>query len=153
MREGGEGNRTNEENANLFDKNVFRPRKTGASELRDFTSNTNNRELATSNPTESRSLFLAAQKILLGIEIGILIILTQISHNNTTAASNSGGLTRQLNTFPRKFSLTIGMFCESKKLEVRYSLAIRIVRSRTASFLSPFSRNTAQDEFKVKYGK
>lgn len=96
MREGGEGNRTNEENANLFDKNVFRPRKTGASELRDFTSNTNNRELATSNPTESRSLFLAAQKILLGIEIGILIILTQISHNNTTAASNSGGLTRQV---------------------------------------------------------
>lgn len=95
MREGGEGNRTNEEKANLIDKNVFRPRKTGASELRDFTSNTNNRELATSNPTESRSLFLAAQTILLGIEIGILIILTQISHNNTTAASNSGGLTRQ----------------------------------------------------------
>lgn len=44
------------------------------------------------------------------------------------------------------------MFCESKKLEFRYSLSLS-GSFGVASFLSPFSRNTAQDEFKVKYGK
>lgn len=51
--EKSEGNRTNEENAYVTGKNVFRLWKTGASELRDLTLNINNRELATTNPTES----------------------------------------------------------------------------------------------------
>lgn len=149
MREGGEGNRTNEENANLFDENVFRPRKTGASELQDFTSNTNNRELATSNPTESRSLLLAAQQILLGI-------------GNRNTDNTYTNLSQQHHCSVELWwvnSPSLKLFSHNRnvlRVEKTQISLLSLSLSGTfgvASFLSPFSRNTAQDEFKVKYGK
>lgn len=143
---GGEGYRTTDENTNMIDmcsdfrKDRARFRTAG------FHINTNNREKAIINPTESGPLS-SVNRILLGFEIRILIILTQNSHKTLP------GLWWPRFSFPEKSSLTIGMFCESKNskwatLLPRTHKGIVVRREPRLSS----SRNIAR-RIQVKYGK